>query len=126
MYNPKVEHSLALHEYVWMIVLTLLFAFFGAVGRDCYIARTEMLERTSPMAKNYDVVSLFLDHSPSQGAVSTDGEELKSYSTVIARWDGDEIVMPGSSVFHSITTTKHRNLVRSMSLSRGITVKEVD
>jgi len=77
-------------------------------------------------AKNFDVIACFLGHTPSQGAVSTDGKELRSYGVVIAKWSRDEITMPDSSVFHSITTTKHRNLVRKMALNQGITVKEVN
>lgn len=113
------EHSLGLYVYVWLAVMTCVAVF-------CYIHRTEMVERTLPMARNYDVISMFLSHSPSQGAISTDGKELRSYGVVIARWNRDEIVMPDSSVFHSITTTKHRNLVRSMALSQGINIKEID
>jgi len=86
----------------------------------------EMGERGLPMAKNIDVVSAFLSGYPLEGAISTDGENLKSYGVVIARWDGDEIVMPESSIFHCITTTKHKNLVKTVARGRGIVVKEVN
>ena len=117
--KTTVVHKLGFHEYIWMIVLTCVVVIL-------YTIRTETIERGLPMTKNYDVVSCFLGHAPSQGAISTDGEELRSYGIVIARWNKDEILLPDSSVFHSITTTKHRNLVRAMALSQGITVKEVN
>lgn len=74
--------------------------------------------------KNIEVISAFLEQRSCQGPVSTDGGKLMSYDVVIAEWVGDEIVMPNSSTFHSMTTSKHRNLVRTLALSRHITVKE--
>lgn len=90
-----------------------------------------MMERSLLMAKNFDVITCFLNKSPSEGAVATDGEELKSYGVVIARWvKENEIVMPDSNTTYdpaiSKTIARNRNLVRGMALNRGIIVKEVN
>lgn len=112
----------------FIILLALLVALYVVVvvGFNQVARGQDELERKLPMAKNFDVVSSFLQHTDSQGAISTDGKELRSYGVVIAVWKKDEILMPNSSVYHSVTTTKHRNLVRSMALEKGINIKEVN
>jgi hypothetical protein len=112
-------------RFVILVTLLLLCHLVGVLQRDG-LKRDLGLEREAYMPKNLEVVTKFLGHSACQGPISTDGEVLKSYDVVIARWEGEEIVMPDSSVFHSITTTKHRNLVRAMALNQGITVKEIE
>lgn len=114
------------NRYVILFILLVCCLLILAVGFQCLLEGQDRIERKLLMAKNFDVVSSFLQHTVEQGAISTDGKELRSYGVVIARWSRDEILMPNSSVFHSITTTKHRNLVRSMALEKGINVKEVN
>lgn len=91
------------------------------------LSQTESTKRKVGLsvATNIDVIASFLSHNPSRGSISTDGKELRSYDAVIAKWDGDKVVMPGSSVFYSVTTSKHRGLVRSMALNKGIHVVEI-
>ena len=108
----------------WFIALCIVIII--AVTQFAFWSMRCDVEKERLMAKNLDVVSTFLRHSALEGVISTDGKELKSYGVVIARWDGDEIVMPDSSVYRSVTTTKHRNLLRSMALEKGVVVKEVN
>lgn len=112
-------HRLGVAELFLSMSVVVFIATVSYIQRDVGIS-----ERSLPMAKNFDVVASFLEHTASQGAISTNGKELMSFGVKIARWDRDEILMPDVSTFHSITTTKHRNLVRGMARGRGIIVKE--
>ena len=69
--------------------------------------------------KNLDVISAFLNRTEYNTPVGTDGCSLYSYGLLIARWSGDEIVVPDSTIFHSITTSRHRNMLRREAKSRG-------
>ena len=76
---------------------------------------------------NHDIVTSFLKHEPAAGPISTNGKELMSYGVPIAKWvSEDEITMPDVSKFHSVTTSKHRNLVRRMAMDKGIKVTQVN
>jgi hypothetical protein len=73
---------------------------------------------------NHETVEQFLVHKTAEGPISTDGKELKSFGQTIAKWIEDGIVMPDASS-GSITTRKHRNLVRRMAVSKGIKVTQI-
>ena len=76
---------------------------------------------------NYEIVDSFLNHKQESGVLSTDGKEIKSYETVVARWKSDgSIVMPDASENSDKRITRCRNLVRRMALSRGINVTQVN
>ena len=75
--------------------------------------------------RNLDVITSFLGHRSCQWPLNTDGGSLFSYGIEIARWSGDEIIMPDSFTFHSITTSRHRNQVRQVGRNRRIKVVEI-
>lgn len=77
--------------------------------------------------RNVEVVDSFLRGEALRANLSTDGRRLRSYGVVIAEWseNGREVVMPHRSVFHSVTTSHHRSLVRETALRRGIVVVEM-
>ena len=75
--------------------------------------------------RNLDVVTSFLNHKSCQGPLNTDGGSLFSYGIEIAKWSGDEIIMPDSFHFHSITTSKHRNAIRQAGRRRRLKIVEI-
>ena len=78
-------------------------------------------------ARNMEVIDSFLRGEALRANLSTDGKHLRSYNVVIAEWsdNGREVVMPHRSVFHSVTTSHHRAMVRGTALRRGVTVIEL-
>ncbi|KKM62450.1 hypothetical protein LCGC14_1521530 [marine sediment metagenome] len=74
--------------------------------------------------RNLDVIDAFLNRKPSDGPMGTDGATLYSYGTRIGIWKGDEILMPDSTIFHSLSTSRHRNQLRKIARSRAQKVVE--
>ena len=107
-----------------VVLLTGLLVSYGLWQGEINRQALVRLEGQVYMPKNIVVVSRFLDGTPLMGSLSTDGKELKSYNAVIAKWKGREILMPDIDVWHSATTSRHRNLVRLLANYRGITVRE--
>ena len=69
---------------------------------------------------NSEIVDSFLDRQPATGPASTNGEEIRSYGKVVARWTDDGIVMPGG--VNSGVSSRCRNLVRQRASKMGIKV----
>ena len=71
-----------------------------------------------------EVVDDFLNKRASYttNALSS-GYELISYTTTIAIWAGDRVLLDAE--FYGRTTRRHQNLVRDLAAARGIEVVQI-
>jgi len=72
-----------------------------------------------------EVVDRFLDRRVGWSrTVHSDGTRLLSYEVVIGRWVDGTVVMPEVDRWYSITTSRHRGILRERAAARGIPLIE--
>lgn len=57
--------------------------------------------------------------------LATDGKKLVNYSTIIAKWIGDNLIELNTHKY-SVTTSKIQNKIRQLATEYGIGIKERD
>jgi len=80
--------------------------------------------------RNPEVVTLFLHRERGwAGPLTSTGDTLTSYGVVIGRWDvsgaGEPIVVvPDADRWYSVTTSRHRGILRRIATQLGIQLVE--
>ena len=68
-----------------------------------------------------EVVGRFLSKKRGAGgSLTSDGQRLLSYGTVIGQWVGTSVVLPNAGTYYSRTTSRHRNMLRGLAAPQGI------